>query len=283
MSLFLPKGRLSVSQIKTYTKCPHLYKKQYIDGESEITPHLVVGGAAHAALEYAYTEIMEGRPTPEAEEVIQVFRKAYAEGKDSITNWTDKDEDFFLKTAEGQIALHLEHITPYIENVQSIEEELYLEVSGVPILGYVDLRTTDFVLDHKFRFNTSKPSLDVNDDIQLTLYSYATGNSKVGFIYHWLSASKDGSYRPKVMIETAVRADSNYDNLKSTVRSVAEAISQNYLENYFPRIEKHKCPGYCPFYNECWGDTKTASNNRTVIYSQEEIDFLEKINIYGGF
>lgn len=74
---------VSVSQIKTWLRCPRQYELKYVRGaDPEVVPHaLAFGSAFHAALAAHYREKQAGR-SHTVDELVSVFGAAWAEHGD---------------------------------------------------------------------------------------------------------------------------------------------------------------------------------------------------------
>jgi len=275
MDYILPKPHLSISQIKLLKACPRKYYFNYVEGLGSITPYLVAGGATHTALEKNYIHKIETGEDLPLNEVLRVFQEEFARNKHRIDNWVNKSEEEFVAMGRAMLAAHMKHLAGSVDPI-STEMEIRLEFDGVPILGYVDLETSEYILDHKFKFSAKNPlkNYDPDEDMQLTLYAFATGKKKVGFNLHWFELrrkevkdkhgriKRDRNGRPVVVEKlwpvartfTATRKKEHFDRLNDTVVEAAEAITKYTVNGDFPKVEQNSQECYwCEFKNLCWG------------------------------
>ena len=260
--LNLPKGRLSISQIETYQRCPMQYYYRYI--EERISPPgiaLVYGKSVHSAIECTHRHIAEYcRPAPE-EEVKYKFLSAFDAGVKDCRLWPDDDvavsKDSGLDLVEKYNRTHAPYIWPLrttVDNTPWIEREVSTPVAGVPMMGVIDLIDAsdarhDFVHFEICDIKTSKrrkTQADIDSSLQLTYYSYATGINSVR--YDVLVNTKD------VHIDTlrSTRGQSDFIWLENTVYSVANAISLGV----FPPCKSDSCTcseRWCGYWSLCRG------------------------------
>lgn len=264
MSRFwLPKGRLSISQMKKFDTCQRLYFFDYIsDRPEEIIPQLVAGGGCHAALEWAYGEKKSGR-NPGHVDVYNQFLTFWNARQHTITNWANwkgfvRPKAEYLDISKVYLINHMNLIYPKYQPLH-LEREIRVAFDDVDLLGYVDMEVDGGILDHKFRYGMGKPKLDPATDDQLTFYSYATKNPKVGFIFHWLE-KRGNMVVPKIGEFFGQRNEADYRKLHTKVISVASKIDRCKRDGDFPKVHRKKCPVFCPFLKKCWGSEEKATD-----------------------
>lgn len=73
------KLHVSVSQVKTWLRCPRQYEFTYVRGaEPEVVPNaLAFGGAFHAALAAHYVKVRDGGGAATLDECIHAFDDAW--------------------------------------------------------------------------------------------------------------------------------------------------------------------------------------------------------------
>jgi len=274
MDIWLPKSHLSISQIKLLNTCPRKYYYNYIEGLWTQSPYLIAGGAAHAALEQNYLHKMETGRDMDVQEVLKLFEKEFNDNKGQIEDWSNKTEEEFIQMGRAMLAAHMKNLSGNIKPV-SIEKEIWLEFDGIPVLGYIDVETDDAILDHKFKFSARDPlkDYDPDNDMQLTLYAFATDKKEVGFNLHWFEVRKfedkdekgkirrDKNGRPIIIEKLWPRAEvfkssrnkDDFKKLHDTVVSAAYTIDEYKKNGDFPKIDQRKCPFWCEFKEMCWG------------------------------
>ena len=70
---------VSVSQVKTYLRCPRQYELKYLRGEAPafVPEPLALRAAVHAALAAFYLGVQEQKQHPPLEEILTAFRDAW--------------------------------------------------------------------------------------------------------------------------------------------------------------------------------------------------------------
>ena len=70
---------VSVSQVKTYLRCPRQYELKYIRGEAPafVPEPLALGSAVHAGLAAFYLGVQEQKQPPPLEEMLAAFRETW--------------------------------------------------------------------------------------------------------------------------------------------------------------------------------------------------------------
>jgi len=263
MSLWMPKKHFSISQKKQINTCPRLYYYQYVEGLGDITPHLIAGGAAHAALEYGYGQQLQTGTFAATVDVLDVFNEEWKKGIPEITNWTQfrgkqRTASDFTQISRAHLLAHIKEIAPNIVP-KRLEGAINVEFQGIPLVGFVDMETADTIYDHKFRFSPGPPPLDVKTDLQLTLYALARGKSKVGFIMHYLEQKtnrKTGGryFSPALSLRKATRTKDDFEYLEKEIVQTVENIDRWRTEGDFPRIPEKTCPAWCEFRSRCWAN-----------------------------
>lgn len=102
---------VSVSQLKTYLRCPRQYELRYVLGEPQerVAAALVLGTAVHAALASYYTALRDGGAPP-LEAVLDVYGGAWVAAQPpDVPVLTDDDEPLAVLEQLGRRMLQVFH------------------------------------------------------------------------------------------------------------------------------------------------------------------------------
>lgn len=187
-SALLPTGHLSASQIKMYLRCQMQFYWRYImDIVRPPKAVMVEGSALHKALEHALGEKMLGNQVLPSF-MKDAWRQRWTQQEVEIEDWEGESKSTAYQQIEDRgmkfIEMYHDHFLPQIQP-QAVEKDFQLIVgqSRTPIIGFIDLvdgAGLGTVVDHKV-VSISKSETEVQGDLQLTLYSMATGMNNVRF------------------------------------------------------------------------------------------------------
>lgn len=152
----LPLPRLSATSLSTFTACPEQFRQKYLlHTEETMSGDRFMGIVVHKALD----EIFKGDPTAPIEELAEEsVADAWNDAieKDGEPEWYDLDASKEYKRARLMIKTYL----PYAQQqtVVATEERFEETICGVPVIGYIDRRLPDRILEVKTAKNkVSKP------------------------------------------------------------------------------------------------------------------------------
>lgn len=255
----LPKVHISVSQVHLYQSCPRAYYWRYV--KDLILPpraRIVEGQAVHKALETAHKQRMTSGQRPPLDVLLDAHADAWAQLKTDIEEWDDDNEDKILKRACAFLTQyhrkHMHKLKPIV-----VEKRFWMTIGQqqIPLLGYIDLITEEETVDDAPDFvnrevvdykvvSRAKSQNDVDADLQLTVYSRATGLSRVRFDQFVKTAS------PRIQIIRSWRDRKSHMWAQEVFEEVAKAIAAGI----FPPCD----PGYwmctenwCGFWRKCRG------------------------------
>ena len=246
----LPTGFLSVSQVRTYLRCPRQYEYIYINKmRPPVTSSLLLGRSFHKAIETANRAKLEDGEILSVEDVQDTFSEAWDREKAEV-EWEDGEDQGRLKDAGLIMTTH------YYEQVGQklrplmIEQGTTVDIEGVPVKVVIDLVERD----GKIRdFKTAKraPAKDEADkSIQLSTYAMAyremTGERESGAQLDYTVNLKAG---PKITHLETMIDDNRIERTKALIKGVAQAISSGM---FYPVEEGMAC-SYCPFKDVCKG------------------------------
>jgi putative RecB family exonuclease len=229
---------LSVTQIRSYLRCPLIYKFRWVDG-LKVPPvsAITLGKSIHSALEMNYAQKIKTKEDLPVEEVTDLFSDHWeSEVKETVFEEGEKpgkvkDEGINI------IKTYHQDISPTIQpKVVEKEFELAFENVDYTLKGYIDLiDNKTIIIDHK----TTKRSMNqnaVDTDLQLTAYALA---------YRTIEGKKEASLRfdimvrnktPKIQQLTTTRTQEDFNRFLKILAYVSKAINSGIFypnENYF--------------------------------------------------
>jgi hypothetical protein len=252
--LALPKTYLSISQVNMYLRCAKQYKFRYVD--DHMRPPgvaMALGSGGHAALEVTHHHLVDHDTPAPTEQLLDCFSDKFKEISQTIEDWEEEKPGLLKDKGIALVRLYNEQMAPHVrpqvddKRVRGIEKKFEVTVSGVPMLGYIDLidGNSEMAFSHEevlaiqatmgpkwipeelrtsiadFKFvGKTMPQATVDGSLQLTMYSLATGIAAVRF--DQMIKTKV----PKVKRATSIRTRQDHAWLKRIVRDVAEAISK---------------------------------------------------------
>ncbi|MEQ1735393.1 MAG: PD-(D/E)XK nuclease family protein [Rhodoglobus sp.] len=230
---------VSVSQLKTYLRCPRQYELRYVRGERpEFTAAaLVLGSAVHGALAAFYAGLRDGSPLDLAT-MLEAFGLAWvaAQPVDRPLQ-LDKDEDERQVRAEGERMLRVFHAhaarSPQVRPVMieapfsvELHDPTTGEILEERLIGVMDLvaEVGDQVRIFEHKTSARRYSRDqVDHDLQATAYllaARALGLAVAGLTYQVLTKTAT----PVVQVEDVNRTAQQEREFLATVVGVLRAI-----------------------------------------------------------
>ena len=250
--LYLPRGYLSVSQVLSYVRCPMQYYWRYIKGI--VFPpqaRMVEGKAMHKSLEVGH-RVYKNTHTPAPLDVLlDAYHDAWKEMKKDVESWDGEKEDAIVVRDRTFLTDYRTNFVPKMRP-QEIERRFWLSMgkNNIPVVGFVDLIDLEeddepAIVDHKI-VAKSKSQAEVDNDLQLTVYSYANGASKVRF------DSFVKLKKPKIAIARSTRVPADGRWAARVFDTVGQAISSGNFPTCDPSnwacTEK-----WCGYYSMCRG------------------------------
>ena len=246
--------KISFSSISTYLRCAKQYWWRYIQGVIE-PPKIVFieGKANHSALEmnnkHKRDRGFDMKPAVVTEKFVEELRAQTGAVED--LDWKEESEDGLIERGtiwhKGYLKDYAPGITPDIIE-ESFEKEVELGGRSVLVRGVIDLGYSKKVSDYKtisaYGFNSRKKSID--HDLQMTLYSWATGRKLVENICF---VKKNV---PEVGILSSTRTQKDVDWALKVAGEVVNGIAQGV----FPMTDPANwvCdPKWCGYHSICRG------------------------------
>jgi len=246
----LPRGHLSVSQVEMYLRCPKQYEYRYVDG-LVLPPGvaLIEGGTHHDTVEFNNICKVDSGEDEDVDTVIEFFEDMFDTNSKELTKaaWKQSGDKKDNVISRGRTFLknYMEGLAPKIKPACKPEQQIELMLGDVPVLGYVDLQEKKQVWDYKV-VKSAKSQNDANNDLQLTVYSEATGLRKVGFI-----CFTKGNGAVKVIESERGEGDTKaaavlFSSVSSSIKKGAFPLCNP--TNIFPCSRK-----WCGYWNKCRG------------------------------
>ena len=246
----LPTGFLSVSQVRTYLRCPRQYEYIYINKmRPPVTSSLLLGRSFHKAIETANRAKLEDGEIMAIEDVQDTFSDAWEREKTKV-EWEEGEDQGQLKDSGLAMTSHYYQEVGQNLRPKLIEQGTTVDIEGVPVKVVIDLVERD----GKIRdFKTAKrtPAKDEADrSIQLSTYAMAyremTGERESGAQLDYTVNLKSG---PKITHLETMIDDNRIERTKALIKGVAQAISSGM---FYPVEEGFSC-SFCPFRDLCKG------------------------------
>src|SRR5690606_17943607 len=202
----LPTGFLSVSQVRTYLRCPRQYEYIYINKmRPPVTSSLLLGRSFHKAIEMANRVKLEDGEIMAVEDVKDTFSDAWESEKAQV-EWEDGEDQGQLKDSGLAMTSHYYQEVGQKLRPKLIEQGTTVDIDGVPVKVVIDLVERD----GKIRdFKTAKRVTakdEADRSIQLSTYAMAyremTGERESGAQLDYTVNLKSG---PKIThLETSI-------------------------------------------------------------------------------
>lgn len=245
----LPTGFLSVSQIRTYLRCPQQYEYIYLRKlRPPATSSLLIGRSFHKAIEEANRAKLETGEILELENVLDVFNDTWEREKSDV-EWGDEDQgkakDSGLIMTSHYYQEAGQHLKPAM-----IEQELSVDIGGVPFKVIIDLVERGGIIRDFKTAKRTPPADEADKSIQLTAYAIAyrelTGEEEAAAALDYTVNLKNG---PKVVrLETKI-GDDRIERTERLIKGVAQSISAGM---FYPVEEGFAC-SFCSFKDICKG------------------------------
>ncbi|MDE3095786.1 MAG: PD-(D/E)XK nuclease family protein [Chloroflexota bacterium] len=255
--LALPAGYLSPSQITTYMTCPRQYEHRYVDGEKSPPGGATVQGTAvHRAAQVALARKMVN-PFEDLtlDELKDAARDSFAENIGEAALAVDEEPEALQGEALRLVETWHRDVFPLLNPV-GVEERWNIEIDGIPVLGYIDVREPNGICDLK-TVGRAPNEDQAEKSIQFALYHVA-GEVEHGMTDPTINTDYIVKNKtPRHVRQSLVLPEGRLAAAEDAVVDVAEGISAGY----FPRNPSaFICnPKNCPFYARCFGGKRHAN------------------------
>jgi putative RecB family exonuclease len=248
---------VSVSQVKTYLRCPRQYQMRYVLGaEPEFVPrNLVLGSAVHEGLAAYYRSVMQTSESPEQDVGLAALHATLEAAKKNRVPLEEGDDDLEA-VGTGLLRVFYETVyqdPPVVVGVEvpfavELHDPVTGEVLEEKLVGALDLvveqESQNVVVEHKTA--AKKWSQDqIKHDIQLSAYKLVGGKiglGDVGLRLQVLTKTK----KPAMVVENTERGDKDIQDFLATVVGVLRAVDAGV---FYP-VRTSMCGG-CAFQRRC--------------------------------
>lgn len=239
----VPELQVSVSQVKTYLRCPESYRLRYVLGEPPafVPVPFAFGLAFHAALAAYFSAIKTTGSVPSVEQTQSVFIDSWSlalrgpvplqvdddDGDTAVESLADKGREM-LAVFHDHAAAQPVPVVEYIEKrfLVPLYDPKSGELLDEKLAGVIDLAVQEdgrlVVVEHKTA--AKKWSLDqLRFDLQPTAYAYAAellGWGEVGLRFDIVTKAK----KPVIQVENIRRDEGDVEDFVSTAVGVLKAI-----------------------------------------------------------
>jgi len=231
---------LSSSQINLYLQCSLKYRFQYIDAIPKPFKGsgLILGSAIHSTISWFHKEKMNGNGVT-LERLFRIFR----------ADWYSQKVDAELRFKEGEDEMKVtvmgnEMLARYFENplkdVKGTDVHFNIplinpsngESLGINLEGFFDAVEKDGIIAEFKTSGQTMAAREVNDHLQLTIYSYAYGMlyQKPPKLLKLIDFVK--TKKPKMIMFETTRSKADYQRLFYLASQVLRGIR---LGIFFPR------------------------------------------------
>lgn len=269
-ALELPRGYLSVSQVNTYRRCPLQYYFRYIKNLIRApSASQAEGNAIHKSVAVGHEEFVKSGKVP-LDILLDAYNDFWKNIKKDIDWKAEEDvvsEDLIERRDHIFLSQYNDHFIPNLQpriddSGPCVERRFWVTVgqARVPVLGFIDLvakNETRFmdkkspdgsgeeeVIDHKVT-TKSKTQSEVDNDLQLSVYSRVMGLSHVRF-QCFVKTKK-----PQIKAVAARRSEHSWKWAEFVITQIAECISKGVFP---PGADGWWCgPRWCGYYDMCRG------------------------------
>jgi hypothetical protein len=243
---------LSASSVATFLRCGRQWEFAYAYAiKSPPTLRLVIGNAAHEAVETNYRQKMDTGLDLPIDDVKDAFSTAFDRLATEVEHDDDEDEDESPKQSKDSgivlVGNYQHQVAPTIQPV-IVEEQIQFRVNEIPFSGYIDL-----VDQHRqvrdLKTTKRKPQ---RNDYLISMIGYAigfrqaTGEVERNVILDYMVRTKQPYYHP-VPSEGPV-PDSAIRQFAKIVESVATAISKG---SFIPTGLTNNACSWCGYKRIC--------------------------------
>lgn len=252
----LPRGYLSPSQITTYTLCPRQYWWKYVVGE--VAPPrgaTVQGTAAHSAAQAALVHRMANGEDLAPDAVRDAAATAFDLAIPEADLAVDEEPGALKDEAVALAGLWAREVAPLLSPV-AVEERFSVDIDGIEVVGYLDVRELDGVADLKTVGRA--PAEDAAEkSMQFALYAIAAEAAHGMFAPEVRADYLVRGRQPRHVRQTVTLPEGRLAATEETVRDVAAAIESGL----FPRNPSaFICSAKaCPFHHRCWSGARSAT------------------------
>lgn len=253
MSLNLPKGHLSKSQIEMYLRCPMQYEWRYIRGIKEPPGvALIQGISAHEALAMNNQHKMVQHEDLPTKRVLEKFDDDFDVRALEVDRW-DEPRDKVITQSHGLINQYMNSEAPLIQPVGAEKRaEVVFEYHNcepIKVVGIIDILEESGLGDYKVT-GRKKSKTEMEGDIGFGLYSAMVGIRNCYFML-LLKQAEARTHKQPICVE-----DKQIAWTKHVTMMVARSISAGIFNPCSP--QSPMCSQkYCGYWGRCRGSKQT--------------------------
>lgn len=240
--------RISNTQIAMFMRCPRQWEFRYVKG-LKIPPKgiMVQGSAYHGALKENFTYKVRNGIDLDVKSVLDAYdttwRKSVDEGKRlGELDWEGEDPGKIKDQGIKLVKIYHNIAAPSVEPV-SVEKEFVRNIGNdIQCNGYIDLNTTESIIDHKVKGRAFTQD-EANRDPQPTMYCFLRGVSN--FVYHTAIKKKV----PEIQL---VNVEKNEDDINWWIEAVKQMMMQIDAGIFPPNFNGWHCSEKgCGYWHLC--------------------------------
>jgi RecB family exonuclease len=248
---------LSVSAIKTFTRCPQQYYYAYIEKiKRPINVAMIAGSSVHYGLEKNFKHKEKEKEDLKTKDVLEIFSNRYEntfnDPNENIEIKEQKEKpDIKDKSVRVLEKYHKEYCPEIMPRQEFVERWFELEFDNVEyhLKGKIDIVTDkDAILDYKISARTQKKE-DYDLDPQLPVYGLGfkalTGKYPKKLQYHFLKRTKEPDIQTD--IKFAGMKDYQYKRVLMLMAKIAAAVKAGI---FFPVFSPIVC-SWCGYKEIC--------------------------------
>lgn len=250
--------RLSISQMRTWLRCPRQWGYRYLNGLKEPPAwRKSAGTGMDKSLEAHNLGKMVGKPMN-----LSTLQDYYREQVHKVadTEGLPKGEEMASAVDDGVkvLPVYMTTLDPAI-NPLAVQKEVRADIDGVSMLGYIDLvrdaAGEKVVSDYKF--TGKKPTGAATSSMQLAFYAMAEGDVRMVDLIALVRTKS-----PQVVTDSHFPTEDNRRRLRQMVKTVARGIASKVYpmaspENEYGNGSSTFChPDKCGYWKRCAGNPK---------------------------
>lgn len=250
----LPSGYLSISQLNMFLSCPKQYYFRYVEG-MKIPPGIAMieGISHHEALEMDnLNKVSKGKPVgfrTMSEKFEDTFSAKRREIPRSIWLGSEDKPDDIIQRGFTLLHKYCTETTNYIKPSEMPEQKIELLFGGVPVLGFIDCTERNRIVDYKVSGKRKNKS-EIENDLQLTIYAFATKKRNVAFC-SLIKSTGD------IVIDESKRETIDFERAEIIVSEVADSIKKGCFHSCNPADSFPCSPKWCGYYRICKGGSRS--------------------------
>ena len=244
----------SFSSLNTYMNCNLQYYFRYVEGiKTPPAVAMIRGTAGHKGNEVNYKQKITSFVDLPESDVLDATRDKFNTESKFVEDWGDDKKDVVESRLLTLMKVVHKELHPLVQPIE-VEQQYDITIPFCTLEGieghrimrmYVDVNAEDGIHDNKYTAK-AKSDADAATDMQLSLYSYGTKVTKVGF--DSMVMTKAGKCYCKSV--RAIRTRSDWAKLEIRIPQIIRAIESGsfYPANPSSWVCSEK---FCGYWNIC--------------------------------